>query len=297
MHKEQVDHRKWMRTLTLALGILLGTFILNEGRAQQLDNSLLWEISGNGIKKSYVYGTFHLLPQEDFELKKKVTKAFDVTEQVVMELDMDDPGMQMAMMQHMQMVDGTTLDQLISEEDMMILDEQLKATANLTAVQVNTFKPFMVETLLLPSFIEGTPASYEMSFLQRALDGGQEIKGLEEVADQTALFDEIPYQDQADDLVDVLKNRTDMQDMFSKMIDLYKEENINQLYLESKAYFSENELQLLLHQRNADWIPSMAKLAKDKPTFFAVGAGHLGGNEGVINLLRKEGYKVKAVNK
>ena len=53
---------------------------------------------------------------------------------------------------------------------------------------------------------------------------------------------------------------------------------------------------VLLTDRNREWIPSMEEMAQEKPTFFAVGAGHLGGPEGIIILLRKAGYKVEAVN-
>jgi len=295
MERELVKQSKWSRTLMVALGVIIGTLILNDVRAQELENSLLWEVEGKGIKKSYVYGTFHMLPQEDFELKEKVTKAFDASEQVVLELDMDNPNMQAEMMQNIAMKEGKTLDQFLSEEDLEILNEQLQAAAGLTAAQVNTFKPFMVETFILPTFIEGTPASYEMTFVQRSMNQEKEILGLETVPEQVAFFDEIPYADQAEDLVDILKNRDNMESLFDFMIKTYKEEDISELYDASVDYFSELELNLLLHKRNQNWIPKIGEMAQEKSTFFAVGAGHLGGDQGVINLLKKAGYSVKPV--
>jgi len=295
MERELVKQSKWSRTLMVALGVIIGTLILNDVRAQELENSLLWEVEGKGIKKSYVYGTFHMLPQEDFELKEKVTKAFDASEQVVLELDMDNPNMQAEMMQNIAMKEGKTLDQFLSEEDLEILNEQLQAAAGLTAAQVNTFKPFMVETFILPTFIEGTPASYEMTFVQRSMNQEKEILGLETVPEQVAFFDEIPYADQAEDLIDILKNRDNMESLFDFMIKTYKEEDISELYDASVDYFSELELNLLLHKRNQNWIPKIGEMAQEKSTFFAVGAGHLGGDQGVINLLKKAGYSVKPV--
>ncbi len=297
MRRELNQKTAWTRHVLLVVGVLVGTFIVNSAHAQKLENSLLWEVKGNGIAPSYLYGTFHLLPQEDFNLSEKVTTAFDQSEQIVLELDMDDPNMQMEMMQNIAMTDGSTLDQLIGEEDLKLLDEQLKAAANLGVDQVNTFKPFMVETFLLPTFIEGTPASYEMSFVKRAVDQEKEILGLETVKFQTSLFDQIPYEDQVDDLVEMLRDRSTMEQMFAFMIKTYNEENISKLYDASVDYFSETELELLLHQRNQDWIAKMGDLAKEKSTFFAVGAGHLGGEQGVIQLLKEAGYKVKPVKK
>ena len=280
----------------MILGILVGSLVLTEAKAQKLENALLWEVKGNGIKSSYVYGTFHLLPQEDFNLKESVTKAFDASEQIVLELDMDDPSMQAEMMQNISMKPGNSLDQFLDEEELSLLDEQLKTAAGLGVAQVNTFKPFMVETFILPTFIEGTPASYEMTFVQRAVDQEKEILGLETVADQTSIFDIIPYEEQAKDLADMLTDRESMEELFAFMIKTYKEEDISKLYDASADYFSEQELELLLVNRNKSWIPKIGEIAKEKSTFFGVGAGHLGGENGVINLLKEAGYKVKPVD-
>lgn len=285
------------KTLILIVGILIGTFIINDGKAQKKKNSLLWEVEGNGIMTSYVYGTFHLLPQADFSLRSEITEAFDRSQQIVLELDMDDPGMQMEMMKNISMKDGKTLDQFLNEEELELLDVQLRSSAGFGLAQAKTFKPFMVETLILPSFIEGTPASYELTFVQRAKGQKKEILGLETVEFQTSLFDEIPYEDQAEDLVEMLSDRSAMESIFEQMIKVYKEEDIEGLYNASADYFNAQELEVLLHKRNRDWIPKMGEMAKDKSTFFAVGAGHLGGDDGVISLLKKAGYKVKPVKK
>ncbi len=296
MERELVKQSNWIRNLLLVVGVLVGTLVLSEAKAQQLENALLWEVKGNGIKKSYVYGTFHMLPQEDFNLKQSVTDAFDASEQIVLELDMDDPDMQAEMMQNMSMTDGKTLNQFFDEAELKLLDEELKAAAGLGVAQVNTFKPFMLQTFILPTFIEGTPASYEMTFVQRAVDQKKEILGLETVAFQTSLFDQIPYEDQAQDLIEMLKDRSSMEEIFAFMITMYKKEDISKLYDASADYFNEQELEILLHKRNVNWIPKIEEIAKEKSTFFGVGAGHLGGENGVINLLKEAGYKVKPID-
>lgn len=295
MKREILKNGGIKRFLIIAVGVIVGTLILNEAKAQQLENSLLWELRGEDIQTSYIYGTFHLIPQKDFMLKDKVLKAFDNAEQIVLELDMDNPNMQLEMMQNMAMTDGTTLDKLMSEDELKLLDEQLRPAAGLGVPQVNTFKPFMVETFLLPSFIEGTPASYEMTFVKKAVEQDKEILGLETVKFQTSLFDKIPYEDQVDDLVEMLQDRSVMEELFAFMIKTYKEEDISMLYDASKDYFSSEEIALLLHQRNQNWVPKIGELAREKSTFFGVGAGHLGGEQGVINLLLKAGYSVEPV--
>jgi len=295
MEREIGSLSNWRKTLLIVIGVLVGTLIINDLQAQKKKNSLLWEVTGNGIKDSYVYGTFHLLPQEDFNLRLEVTDAFDAAEQIVLELDMDNPNMQLEMMRNISMKDGKTLDQYLSKEDLKLLDEQLMKSAGFGIAQANTFKPFMVESFILPSFIEGTPASYELTLVQRAKGQQKEILGLESVEFQTSLFDEIPYEDQAADLSEMLNDRSSMETIFDFMINVYKQEDIEKLYEASADYFNEQELEVLLHNRNKNWIPKIGEMAAEKSTFFAVGAGHLGGEEGVISLLKKAGYKVKPV--
>lgn len=285
----------WLKKSFLSLILILSFAAHNDAQGQELVKSLLWKLEGDSIRTSYVFGTFHMLPQADFEIKERVKKAFGESDQVVMELDMDDPNMQSELMLNIGMKDGNTLDQLMSKEDIKLLDDQLKSTANFSVAQVNTFKPFMVETFILPSFIEGIPASYEITFVQMAIDLQLPIEGLESVSDQANIFDIIPYEEQVEDLIDILKNRENMENLFARMIKLYKEEDINTLYNESLDYFNETEVDLLLHERNAKWIDTIAKFAQEKATFFAVGAGHLGGEKGVIRLLQEAGYRLTPV--
>ena len=82
-----------MKKLLIA-AIALFTISLN---AQDLEKSLLWKVSGNGITKpSYLFGTIHITC--DATLDESVLKALDETEQLYLELDMDDPAMKAGMM-------------------------------------------------------------------------------------------------------------------------------------------------------------------------------------------------------
>jgi uncharacterized protein YbaP (TraB family) len=83
---------------------------------------------------------------------------------------------------------------------------------------------------------------------------------------------------------------------FTRMSIIYKSQDLDALYqlmVESPEMMDSQEL--LLDRRNRNWIPIMEPAMKKASTFFAVGAGHLGGSQGVLELLRKQGYKVKAI--
>jgi uncharacterized protein YbaP (TraB family) len=282
------------KLLTTALFVFAGF----ASTAQKLDNSLLWKISGNGLSKpSYLYGTIHITC--DATLDKNVLSALDATGQVYLELDMDDPNMQGDMMGTMQMKDGVTMKSLSTPEDFKIVDEFLKANMGIGADMLNTFKPFMATAMLYPKLLDCPMQSYEMVLVEAAKTQKEEIYGLETVAEQMAVFDAIPYKEQMDELVKTAKNNmvNDKKEM-TDMMALYNKKDLNSLLefmdkSENKMMAAHNDV--LLTNRNKNWIPKIEAVAKAKPTFFGVGAAHLAGENGVIKLLRKKGYKVEAV--
>ena len=83
-----------------------------------------------------------------------------------------------------------------------------------------------------------------------------------------------------------------------KIMDVYKTKDIEKMLVvmdESDNKVSADNKDVLLVNRNRNWIPVIEKVIKSTPTFFGVGAAHLAGDDGVIKLLRKQGYKVEAV--
>ena len=129
-----------------------------------------------------------------------------------------------------------------------------------------------------------------------AKEQNKEIYGLETVEDQMQVFEDIPYESQLDDIIEMLQDGDATQEYYDQMIDTYKAEDLNALIKMLNEYYENpEEAKILLDNRNIKWIPKIGEYAKDKSTFFAVGAGHLPGDNGVIKLLKKAGYKVKPV--
>ncbi|MEP5611491.1 MAG: TraB/GumN family protein [Cyclobacteriaceae bacterium] len=288
--------RNFRRLLIVAIGVFVALSIVHEGKAQELEQSLLWKIEGKGIQPSYVFGTFHLLSQKDFQLKDKVKEAFQLSDQLVLELDMDDPSMQMKVMQNASMKDGKTLDELLTDEEYEMLDRVLISTIGAGLENYNTVKPVILSSLLLPTLIDGLPASFELTLVQMATEGKKEVFGLETIEEQMQVFDKIPYGDQIEDILEIVTERERMLSVFNLMVEVYKMEDASKMYEMISEYMNgENELESFLLERNKKWISRIDNFARQKSSFFGVGAGHIGGKEGVINLLRKEGYTVTAI--
>lgn len=261
-----------------------------------LENSLLWKIEKNDRPPSYLFGTFHLLPLEDFEISDKVLTAFELSDQIVFELDLDDPDMHKSFMVHVKRADTLTLQNSMSPRDYIKLDEMLMDAFGMGVDAYNHWHPAIVGTFLIKHYIQGAPASYDASLLELANQKNREVLGLETIEEQLNIFNQIPYEDQIKDLEEMLNEEAKVKSIFSDMIAMYKVENIDGLHNLFMEYNkNKQKTELLLNNRNRNWKEKIDSLTKHNSTFVAVGAGHLAGRYGVINLLRQEGFTVTPV--
>jgi uncharacterized protein len=263
----------------------------------QKQNSLFWEISGNGLQKpSYVFGTIHMICKEDFFMPDVVVQKFKASEHVFLELDMDDPAMQMKLMKLASLSGGQSLKTIFGD-DYKLVDSFFKANSQFPLVMFNGFKPMMVMSLMYLEMLPcETHESYEQRFMGLAKEEKKDIKGLETIEDQMKVFDDIPDSVEAKNIVNMIQEFEKQKQQFAAMVKVYKEQNLTKL-IESVEGSPDlmNAEEALLTKRNNNWIPVMEKSMKEGSSFFAVGAAHLPGKNGVLQLLQTAGYKVKAV--
>lgn len=257
----------------------------------------LWKISGNGLEKpSYLFGTIHILCPEDFSLSDNLLEKLNKTDQLVLEVaDADNPANAMQIMQSMAMK-GKTLKDLYTEEEYKELDKFFTDSIGYPLSAFNSFMPIMASVSLLPKMMGcAQQKSYENELSAIVRKQGKEVKDVETLAQQLHFFDTIPYAIQAKELLRSVRNWDKEKKTFGALVEIYTQ----QKFSKSAAFMHANMgnmleyKDVLLDNRNKAWIEKINTYAKEKPTFFAFGAGHLGGNSGLIKLLKKEGYKVK----
>ncbi len=284
-------------TLALAIGMICNAQVKDTKSAVEA-KSLLWKISGNGLAKpSYLFGTMHITC--DASLDSATRDALENTQQLYLELDMDDPAMQATMMGGMMMKDGATMQSMVSEADFKLLDAYVQEKIGLSAMMINTMKPFMISAMLVPSLLDCPMQSVEGELIKISAAQNEEVFGLESVEEQLSVFDEIPYQDQMQELMKSIKDKfaADKIEMVA-MMDVYKTKDLDamlKMVNDSDNLMTSGFQDILLFNRNKNWISKIEAAAKQEATFFGVGAAHLPGKEGVIMLLRNKGYKVEAV--
>jgi uncharacterized protein YbaP (TraB family) len=265
----------------------------------QSQNSLLWEITGNGLKApSYLFGTYHLITSSFIDSLPVIHSCYSKTEALVGEMIMDSSSYP-KMMKAMTMKDST-LDQLMSKEDYKQVGDYVKEVTGMDIRMFNKMKPVVVSTLfykvVMSSSDKGSPM--DLYFQQIAKADGKALVGLETLDEQIAvLFDGSSLRSQAAMLVKATREKDKFIAEMMKTNRCYREGNMDCIvkYMSDQDDFSKADLDHLLYSRNRNWVKILPGLMKDRTLFIAVGAGHLPGEEGVIDLLRKQGYEVKAI--
>ena len=155
----------------------------------------------------------------------------------------------------------------------------------------------MLLSMSYMSLLACQPQSFETVFVGMASAEDKEVKGLETLEYQLGIFDNIPLEEQYKMIADIVRKEEVAVSEFKHMVQLYKEEKITELLklMDSSEWnYSEYE-DILINNRNKNWATKFGDIAKEKSTFFAVGAAHLAGSEGLLNLLKDKGYKVDAI--
>ena len=256
------------------------------------DNSLLWEVSGNGLTKpSYLFGTVHMICGKDYVLKSKVKDAFAKTDKLALEINMADPN-ELAYMQQ-SLIGTELLSKKLTPTQLAELEGILQKQVGIGVKDVDSYTMATVMSLLaVKSFGCQDIKVYEMELMDKAKEDKKEIIGLETIKAQMEFLNKSYSDAQMMELFKHL-NVTETQ----KLVQNYITENLQGIYEEvtNKEVMDANAKKWMLDTRNANWVKIMPELMKKESVFFAVGSGHLAGEQGVINLLKQKGYTVKPV--
>jgi uncharacterized protein len=266
---------------------------------QKDGNTLLWEVSGNKLKKpSYIFGTFHLMCKDDIKFSNALKQAVHYSDLMYLELDMDDPATMLGAIALMNMKDGKKLKDLYTAAEYARVERFFKDSLKMGLMLFERMKPSMTGALLYPKMMPcKTTSGVEEQLMQLAKQDKKEIKGLETMAFQASVFDSIPYEKQAEELLKTVDSLQQYKKYFATMLTVYKSQRINdieKMFSDEKFGMAENP-DVLLYNRNRNWIKQLKIIMQKQSIFAGVGAGHLVGKQGLIELLRSEGYTVRAV--
>lgn len=266
-----------------------------------VQKSLLWKISGKGLEKpSYLFGTIHMLCEDDALLSPNMKTAIRDADEIYLELDLDNMLEMLGAMSKLKMTGDTTLRDILSEKDYNKVKDYFESKQSMIPFSMlETFKPILAASTLQEGELPcDATAAMEEVIMREAKAHDKRISGLETMSYQAGMLDSIPYRLQAQQLVSYIDSsgKSDASEI-KEMLSAYKEQDLVKLEAiinKSDAGISKFT-EILLYNRNRNWVQQLKTLMPGKSLVIAVGAGHLPGEKGVINLLKKEGYTVEAV--
>jgi len=265
--------------------------------AQAAKKGLLWKISGRNIRQAtYLYGTLHLFDTSQYLLPAPVFARLKLVHQVYFELDFG--KINTAEMMHSLWITDSTkfLNKALDTGSLRKLKNLVSASPVLKALGPKIFqlKPFYVAAFLMAG---EHSISLDLELYKAALARDIPVGGIETMAEQLNAIDAIPVSAQAKMLIDMLKTYRSSTDLITEMTGIYVKQDLESLLedLNKEMPMDASFNTVLVNNRNLVMAGRIEKLAGQRSMLIAVGAGHLGGKKGLIDLLRAKGYTLTPV--
>jgi uncharacterized protein YbaP (TraB family) len=295
---------KMLNGKTSALVMLIVGFqiiIPNSAISQKNEKSLLWAVSGNGMEQtSYLFGTIHVLDSSYFLMESIVVQKFNTSEKLVLEINMDDPDFQSKVIQSYIMKDDS-LSNLLSPQEYRIVNDYFTDSIKIPLITVEKIKPFYLSEMVGLLKIPKNSKSFEEEFIKMAHEQNKGILGISTVEQESEIIGQLSFEIQTQILVESVNQEKILKDEIrrKKVLGLYLQQDIDEIHTTSKMAMSGygNLYEIMFPQRHEVWVPNMEMLMRQHSCFFAVGVGHLAGETGLIDLLRRKGYEVNPIGK
>ncbi|MFB6258856.1 MAG: TraB/GumN family protein [Flavobacteriales bacterium] len=256
-----------------------------------------WRITSNGIADtSYLYGTIHIMDAKAYRFPEGTREAFKSVDAYSMELNMDSVN-QLALMSQLMMKDSLTLKDLLTEEEYKDLKAFAKDSMGLPLERFKRTHPmFLLSQFQMRSFERDSNLPLDMYFHRMAKKQGKTVIGLERMKEQVNAFHSVPYDSTAKQLVKIARGKAKKSgsgESMDKMLEAYVNGDLNKLLkVTSQQQMSGNFKKVFLVDRNERMADRATEHLKEKSLFIAIGAAHLPGKEGVIELLRDNGFEL-----
>lgn len=273
--------------------------LLVQSMPAQADSSV-WRVT-RGDSTLYLGGTVHLLRPSDYPLPTEFQTAYEQADEIVFETDlaaMSDLATQAQMLSRLTYSDDRTLMSVLSAETYSALEEYA-ASVGMPIMMMQKFKPGMVVTTLQVMEFQRmgfTPQGVDAYFNSRAIGDGKSLGALESIDDQIGFLAEMGAGNENEFIRMSLADLADTEETMEQMIAAWRSgdaENLAELFVADMRERAPELYESLLRGRNLNWLPQIESMLADANTeFVLVGAAHLVGEDGLLDLLTARGYEV-----
>lgn len=288
-----------VRILKYILCLSVFCFFSAEISAQKKssEKSLLWKISGSGLTQdSYLFGTMHAKEKAVFNFSENFNKAFNQAETFAMEIALNS-DMYTGIFNMMMADENYNIHDYLSDAEYTKLDSWLKKEYGFKLKMFEKIKPIFLYVMTNKASVGMRNEPFLDEYLAKEAEAkGKEVLGLETIEEQVAALDNISLEEQFKMILQSIDHQKKEEKAFEKLLQTYKKQDLDKmLKLIRESSISEAAYKKLINDRNTTMVERMLPFMKEKSTFVAVGAGHLPGESGIINLLRKQGFTVEAI--
>ncbi|MEP0264328.1 TraB/GumN family protein [Dokdonia sp.] len=279
-------------SITFLFSIFVFSFLQAQDRS---DYALLWEIQHKGdTKKSYLFGTMHLKDKRVFDFSDAFLPALKASEVFALELNPETLEMDLEKIKLFKDL-SSKYKEILDSDDYERLRQKIKDKTGDDLDELPVNDPDYLESIFRPDLDKEDDKDIflDLYLYQIAASLDKEIDGLEELKDQMTDYTTLSDEKVKNTVLELI-NYSDEEyvSQIEKMIEVYVSGDLNKIDAFIKSY---SGYDAVLEKRNKVMVASITSIIEDKSLFAAIGAAHLPGETGVINLLRKEGYTVKKV--
>ena len=285
----------------VALLVVCGLLAAARTQDDEFTQGLLWRVEKTGVAPSYVFGTIHIDDKRVTALPEPVRESFDGAQSFTMEVSLDDASL-LRLAERMVYDDGRTLQDAtgvgLYRKIVPVMEQHGVPEALLAA-----FRPWAV-TLMLEVPQQNSMEVLDFMLYQMAQEQHKPVHELETADEQIAVFEDMPEADQVTMLKDAVENYQDIPGQTEQLVQAYLARDLAQMWRidqqstgDSAAVKDANRRleRRLLDERNARMAERMQPQLQRGGAFVAIGALHLYGARGVLELLRQRGYRVTRV--
>lgn len=250
------------------------------------------------VPPSYLLGTMHLLCKNELHIPDQVYLSLVATEQLIVEVDITDTTELMAARPAMLQQPRNYLKKHLNNAQYSLLEQQTQHHLQRSLASIAPLRPMIISSLFLASYLpcESETISVDETLIRQALSYDKPVVGLESAVWQLELFDQIDLAEQVSALYDLVKDKETAQQELTHMANAYLSgngEKLNEIMMSQDDFLGASTL--FLDQRNQTWAKQLPAILAQKPSFIAVGAGHLYGEQGLLTLLQAQGFQITPI--
>ena len=269
--------------------------------ASQAQQSLIWEVSGNGLtKKSYIMGTLKFIGEKEFYMPPKASELIKQSEIFAIEDEVDHHA-QHELNTALHFPKGQSLADVMSPEDYKKVKDTFQKEFGIASAtfdkKYSHIKPLALSIIMTRLSLGEKVRFYDIELLLIAKKHDVDAYSLEPIEREAEALNSFNMDDQVKALLHSVNNFKSQKDEFKKLMADYRSANSQAIFdytlhpLENNPRFIEE----FYTKRNAEWIPKIEKMMAEDASFIAIGVSHLEGDKGILKLLEDKGYTLTPV--